>query len=225
MPTGTLVNVLTVVLGGALGLLLNRRLPEKYRTVVFQGIGLIILALGARMALAAENILPAVISVLLGGLFGAALNLDGRINRLGDKLKARLQVRDPRFSEGLIAAFLVFCSGSPAILGALNEGLKDDHALLLTKAAMDGFVAIALAATYGAGVLFAAVPLGLYQLALTLTAGWSAPYFTTTVLEQFTVTGGILVLGLGLNLLELRVIVVNNLLPALLIVLLVAPWW
>ncbi|HNW93551.1 MAG TPA: DUF554 family protein, partial [bacterium] len=108
MPLGTLANILTVLLGGALGLLLNRRLPDKFRAIVFQGVGLITLALGAHMVLAATDILPAVISVLLGGVIGVAFDLDRRINRLGDSLKTRLRVRDPRFTEGLVTAFLVF---------------------------------------------------------------------------------------------------------------------
>ncbi len=215
LPWGTLGNVATVLIGGTLGLVLGDRLPERCRQIVFQGLGLCLLTLGVRMAIQAEGVLTLIFSVVLGGVTGEALRLEARCERLADAVKTRLRFANPRFSEGLVSAVVLFCVGPMTILGSFDEGLRNDPSVLLTKALLDGFAAIPLAATYGAGVVFSAAPLFLYQYGLTLGAGALQPLFSTASIAQLTATGGVLIVGIALNLLGLTTIRVLNLLPAL----------
>lgn len=231
-PIGTLVNVAAVLAGGALGLLLRRGLPDKLKQAVFQGIGLVTLVIGMQMALQARDLLILIFSILLGGLCGFALELQGRLEALSDRLKARLPgaggAGSERFTEGLVSAFLIFCVGSMTILGCMDEGLRGDPALLYTKSTLDGFMAAALASSFGSGVLFSVIPLFILQAGLTLLFGAFGGSVGTDVLASLTAAGGTLILGIGLNLLEVTRLRLVNFLPALvfavLLTLLAARW-
>ena len=224
MPFGTLVNTLAVVAGSLVGLLLQRKFPESIRTICFQGLGLCTLLIGMQMALQVDNILILIFSVLIGGVAGESLNLHGRLIRLGDAIKGKVRIGSERFTEGLITAFLLFCVGSLTIVGALEEGITGDPSLIYTKSVLDGFASMVLAVTYGWGVLFSALPLLLFQSAITLSAGVLQPYLSELVIHQLSATGGIIILGLGINLLEIKALRVTNMLPALLIVVLLTLW-
>lgn len=214
---GTLVNAAAVIAGSLLGLLFHRRFPEKIRSIVFQGIGLTTLLIGMQMALKIDNLLILIFSILIGGMIGESLNLETQVNRLGERLKHQVHSRDDRFIDGLVTAFLIFCIGSMTIVGSLDEGLRGDHSLLLAKSILDGFTSIALASTYGIGVLMSVIPLLVFQGGITALAVIAQPLFTPTLINQLTSIGGILILGLGLNLLEIKKIRIINLLPALVI--------
>jgi len=213
--TGTLVNVFTVLLGSIIGLLINKKLPERYIKIVFQALGLFTLFIGFMMASKAQQLLYVVFSLVLGGITGEMLKLDVGMEKLTERMKAKFKMRHERFSEGLITAFLLFCMGSMTILGAFEEGLGNKPTLLFTKSVMDGFAAVALSAALGAGVIFSVVPLLLYQGALTLFAEYLGQYFSESIISELTATGGILLIGLGLNILDIKQIKVLNLLPAL----------
>ncbi len=228
MPIGTIVNVLAVLAGGSLGLLLHKNFPENIKKISFQGIGLCTLLIGMQMAFKVENILLLIISVLLGGISGELLRLHERFTQLGNWVKRRVKTKNEKFTDGLMTAFILFCVGSLAILGALDEGLRSDPTLLVTKSVLDGFSSIILASVYGNGVLFSAIPLFIFQAGITLVAGSLEPYLSATVVNQMAATGGILILGLGLNLLEITQIKITNLLPAIFIAAflsLLAPFW
>jgi len=218
MPLGTIINVLAVILGSFLGLCLKPRIPPKIHQRVFQGIGLVTLLIGLQMALKVENLILLIFSILFGAIVGEALNLEKRLDTLAEIIKKKIKSQNSSFTEGLITAFLIFCIGSLTILGALDEGIRGDHTLLLTKSTLDGFTSIALAATYGLGVMFSVIPMLIYQGAITLLAGQFQNFFTQVLINQLTAVGGILILGLGLNLLEIKQIKVTNMLPALLFV-------
>lgn len=222
MPLGTIVNVLAVLAGSAAGLVVRRALPDKVRQIVFQGIGLFTVFYGVQMALKLEpgvtHALALIFSLLIGGVAGELLDLQARLEALGDRLKARLRHAGERFTEGLVTAFLIFCVGPMTIVGALDDGLRGDHALLFTKSTLDGFMSIALASTYGLGVPFAAVPLFIFQYAVTLLGLGARQVFTEVMVHQLTAVGGVLILGLGLNLLDVAKLRITNLLPALLVV-------
>ncbi len=217
MPWGTLINTAAVLVGSLLGLLLHRRYPQRIKEIVFQGIGLFTLIIGMSMALKAANFLQLVFSILLGGILGEGLRLDQRIESLGERLKKLFRSQNSRFIDGLVTAFLLFCVGSMTIIGAIDEGLRGDRTLLLTKSLMDGFSSIALASTFGGGVAVSALFLFLFQSSITLLAGYLENVFTSFMLMQITAIGGALILGIGINLLELRSLRVINLLPSLLI--------
>ena len=224
MPLGTLVNTLAVVVGSLLGLLLQRKFPDNIRTICFQGLGLCTLLIGVQMALQVENILILIFSILIGGIVGESLRLHDRLLRVGDWVQRRVRIGSERFTEGLVTAFLLFCVGSLTLVGALEEGLNNDPSLIYTKSVLDGFASVVLAATYGWGVLFSALPLLLFQSSITLSAGLLEPYLSETVIHQLSATGGVIIIGLGFNLLEIKTLRITNLLPALLIAVLLTYW-
>jgi uncharacterized membrane protein YqgA involved in biofilm formation len=219
---GTLINAATVLVGSSLGLLLRTRLPQKVNTIVFQAIGLFTLFLGFSLALKVNNLLIMIFSLVLGALCGELLNLEQVIESWSERLKRRFATRQEKFTEGLLTAFLLFCMGSMTVLGAFEEGLGGKPNLLIAKAWLDGFSAIALSAVLGVGVLFAVIPLVLYQGALTLLAGLLHAVLSNSVINEMTAVGGVLLIGLGLNILTIKPIKVVNMLPALLIALLLA---
>ncbi len=217
-PIGTLTNVAAVVFGGFLGLVLRGRMPESCRKIVFQGLGLCTLVIGIRMAITFEQPLTLIFSIVLGGIAGELLHLEERFDSAATRLKNLVKSDNALFSDGMVTAFLIFCIGPMTILGAFDEGLRQDPTLLYTKSMLDCFAAIALATTYGAGVLFSAIPLLLYQYGLTFFASGLESVFSKLVTTQLTATGGVLIIGIGCNLLELKRIKLTNLLPALLLI-------
>ncbi|MCM0755908.1 DUF554 domain-containing protein [Desulfovibrio aminophilus] len=215
LPLGSLVNALAIILGSVIGMLLHNRFPERVRAIVFQGLGLCVLLIGIQMALKVENILILIFSVLLGGILGELLNLEGLFEVLAGKLKAVVRSRNASFTDGLITSSLIFCIGAMAIVGSFDEGIRGDATVLYTKSILDGFASVALASTYGAGVLFSFLPVLLYQGGLTLFAGVFQQYFTPQLIAQLTATGGVLILGIGFTLLDIKRVKLSNLLPAL----------
>ncbi len=220
--TGTLVNVATIIAGSMLGILFKQRLPRRVVTVVFHGIGLFTIALGVSMFLESQWIIVVVLSLLFGGITGGALRLEERIESLSEKIKKRFRFKDERFTEGLITSFLLFCMGSLTMLGAINEGVGRGPELLITKSVLDGFASMALAAAMGIGVLFSIIPLLIYQGGITLLSMWLGDFFAQSVVNELTATGGVLLIGLGINILNLGKLKVTDLLPSLLFVVLFA---
>ncbi len=221
LPLGSIVNAITVIVGSTVGLLVSQRLPERVKGIIFQAVGLATLVLAMQMALQVEgDFLVLIFSLIFGGVLGELLKLDTRLEGWGDALKARIRVKNERFTEGLVTAFLIFCVGSMTFVGALNEGLSGDRTLIYSKAILDGFTSIVLASVYGVGVLFSAAPLFLVQASLTLVAAQFQTLFPEILIRQLTAVGGALILGIGLNLLEIKLIKTVNLLPALAVVVL-----
>lgn len=215
LPLGSLGNALAIILGSVIGMLLHNRFPERVRAIVFQGLGLCVLLIGIQMALKVENILILIFSVLLGGILGELLNLEGLFEILAGKLKAVVRSKNAAFTDGLITSSLIFCIGAMAIIGSFDEGIRGDATVLYTKSILDGFASVALASTYGAGVLFSFLPVLLYQGGLTLFAGVFQQYFSPLLIAQLTATGGVLILGIGFTLLDIKRVKLSNLLPAL----------
>ncbi|MBE0662511.1 MAG: DUF554 domain-containing protein [Bacteroidales bacterium] len=213
---GTFVNVAAVIAGSLLGLLLKTRLPEKITSIVFQGIGLVTIFFGVAMAFRSQNWVILILSVVSGAIIGQLLNLDERLNKVGEWLKNKLKINNIRFTEGLITAFLLFCMGSLTVLGALEEGMNQNPELLLAKSVMDGFSSIALSAAMGIGVMFSVIPLLIYQGGITLFAGSLQNVLSEPLIMEITAAGGIILLGMGINILEIKRIQILNLLPALL---------
>lgn len=215
---GTVVNTTAVVIGSCIGLGFKKSIPESYKNIFFQTIGLITLAMGFTMVASMKHLIVVIFSIVIGTFLGACCKIEERIERLGEVLKNRFKIHGERFSEGLITAFLMFCVGSMTILGAIEEGLGKSSDLLITKSILDGFSSIILSSVFGIGVLLSALPLFLFQAAITLLAMQVAPFFTLEMIESLTSVGGIMMIGLGLNILEIKKIPVSNMLPALLIV-------
>lgn len=219
--TGTLVNVATVLAGGILGLLIGNRLPDRIKEMFFQGIGLFTLLLGIMMGMKTANPLVLVLAMITGGLLGEWWRLDRGMERMADRLKTRTGMESAHFTEGLVTAFLLFCMGSMTILGALEEGLGHPPALLITKSLMDGLSAIALTATLGVGVVFSVLPLLLYQGGLTWLAFHLEPFLTDPLIQEMTAAGGLILIGLGLQILQIRQFRILNFLPSLITAILI----
>jgi uncharacterized membrane protein YqgA involved in biofilm formation len=215
---GTYVNTTAVIIGSLIGLLLHQRFPENLKKIGFQAIGLCVLVLGMSMALKTENFLILIFSVLIGALMGEAMRLDRCIDRFGEFLKTRIGSNNDQFSEGLVTAFIIYCMGAMTIIGAIEDGLNNDYSILFAKSLMDGCASIALASTFGIGVLFSAIPLFVFQGGITLLAVYSKAFFTEALIAELSAVGGVVLMGLGIQLLELKELKVINLLPALILV-------
>ncbi|WP_027190671.1 DUF554 domain-containing protein [Fundidesulfovibrio putealis] len=215
MPLGTIANAAAIVAGSLIGLLMHGRFPENVKKIVFQALGLSVLLIGLQMALKMDRPLLVVFSLVLGGIAGELLRIEDRLESMGERLKRVSRSKSDLFTDGFVSASLIYCVGSMAILGSLDDGLRNDPTILLTKATLDGFASIPLASTYGVGVMFSAVPVFLYQGAMTLAAGSVREVVTPELLTQITSTGGLLILSIGVNLLGFAHIRVGNLLPAI----------
>jgi len=221
---GTLVNTAAVIIGGTIGLMLKKNMPERVTTIYFQAVGLFTLAIGISMVVKMEHILIVVGSLAVGSLIGEWINIEAGVERMSEYFKKRFRIGSEKFSEGLITAFLLFCIGSMTILGTIQEGTGGSSDLLFTKSLMDFFSALLLASAFGFGVIFSAIPLLLFQGALTLLAMYAGSFFTPIIIQGLTNVGGILLIGLGINILEIKKLRIMNMLPALVIVILFL-WW
>jgi uncharacterized membrane protein YqgA involved in biofilm formation len=221
---GTLVNTAAVIVGGTIGFFLKKSMPQRVTTIYFQSVGLFTLAIGISMVVKMDHILIVVSSLAIGSLLGEWINLESGAERLSEYLKKRFRIGSDQFSEGLITAFLLFCIGSMTILGTIQEGTGGSSDLLYTKSMMDFFSALLLASAFGFGVIVSAIPLLLFQGALTLLAMYAGSFFTPDIILGLTSVGGILLIGLGINILEIKKLRIINMLPALLVVALLL-WW
>jgi uncharacterized protein len=223
--TGTLINIGTVLAGTVVGTLLGGRLPERVRETVLHALGLVTVLVGVAQGLAAFRppltevtrgaVLVVMASVLVGGVIGELIGIERGLDRLGEALRARFGRGQARFTEGFVVASLVFCVGPLTILGSIDEGLTGDYQLLAVKAMLDGFGALAFASALGWGVGFSILVILVYQGGLTLAAGAVAGAFSDAMIAAMSATGGVLILGIALRLLDLRKVRVANLLPAL----------
>lgn len=226
------INVAAVVLGSLVGLLFGRKINDKLKTLVMTSAGLVTLLIGLQMAWKGQRVLYILLALLVGGLIGHWLNVEGRILQFGESLKRLLPKNKSDsggFAEGFLAASVLFCVGAMSILGSFQAGAEGKMDIILLKSVMDGFMAIVLTGALGVGVGFSAVTILVYQGALTLAAVWVKPWVDAhpLVLSEVSGVGGLMVAMIALNLLELKKVPTGNFLPALLVVVLFVladPW-
>ena len=224
---GTLVNAVAIIAGALLGRLLTR-IPESIRQTVMQGIGLAVILLGLQMGLGTKNFLIVISSIVVGAIIGELLGIDKGLNLAGQWLERKVGGSvQGSVAVGFVTATLVYCVGAMSVLGSLDSGLRNNHDILFTKSLLDGFSAIIFTSTLGIGVLFSAIPVLLYQGGLVLLStqiyNLISPEMLDAILVEVTATGGVLIMAIGLNILELTKIKVANLLPALLIAAMAVP--
>jgi uncharacterized membrane protein YqgA involved in biofilm formation len=214
--TGTILNVVTVLVGGTLGNALGQRLPDRTRQTVLYGLGLVTIALGLRMTLDTANILIVMGSVLVGGILGEWWRLEERLQAAGDALQERVgSGTGGTVAQGFVTASLIFCVGPMTILGSIQDGMIGDYTLLAIKSLLDGFAAMALASSLGVGVLFSAVTVLVFQGGLSLLARLAQIGMTDAMIAEMTATGGLLIMGIGLTLLEIKRIRLASYLPGI----------
>lgn len=217
---GTIVNVVAIVAGGLVGVLLKGGVSAKIGDTVMKGLALCVFLVGIMNALKVNNLLLVIIAMVLGGLVGEWLDIDQKLKAFGDGLAAKLKGRGGKVSEGFVTGSLLYCVGAMAIVGSLESGLSGNHQTLYAKSVLDGVVAIIFASTLGIGIVLSAFSVLLYQGSLTLAAAYLQPLLSEATKADMTCLGGLLIIGIGLNMLEQHNIKVANLLPAVFIPLL-----
>lgn len=229
IPVGTIANVVTVLFGAAIGAVAGTRFPERFRTTLMATLGLITAGLGIRETMATGEFPLVIAALVLGALIGESLRIEQGLERFGAMLQRGVVGDDEpagsrRFSEGFVLASLVFCVGPLTIVGSINDGLGDPE-MLLVKAALDGFAAIAFAAIYGWGVALAAITVAVIQGGIAFAGGALDGVLTDPMLDALSTAGGVMLLGIALRLLDLKQIRVANLLPAVVLAPLFVAWW
>lgn len=220
---GTLLNMLTVLVGGTIGLLVGARLPDRVRQTVIAGLGLFTAAIGFKMFLDSENSIIVLISLLVGGILGEWWRIEDGLRNLGSFFERKFtrnseNKEGSRFVQGFLTASLVFCVGPMTILGAIQDGLSGDYSLLAIKSVLDGFAAMAFASTLGVGVLFSIAVIFIYQGGISLLAAQAQALTTPAMMNEMNAVGGVLLIGIAISsLLEIKKIRVGNFLPALII--------
>ncbi len=200
----------------------SRCANAKMTDIIFQALGLFTVVIGFKMALEAHNMLLGVVSLVAGAVVGQWFDIDGVLKRFSGRLERSFGDSQGNFTAGLVTATLLFCVGSMSILGPIEDGMGNTPTILYTKSIIDGASAMILAAALGVGVLFSAVPIIIYQGSLTLLAGFMMRFMSDEMMADLTGVGGILIIGLGVNLLKIREINVANLLPALIFIVLLS---
>lgn len=212
---GSAVNAAVIIIGGIAGSILKRGISERFSNLIMSSLGLLTLAIGMMFAIGTKQIMVVVFSLVLGSILGEWIDIEKRMNDLGLYVEDKLKTKEGNFSKGFVTASLLFCVGSMAIMGSLQSGLNNNHTILYTKAVMDGIFAAVFASTLGIGVALSALPVLVYQGIIAMLASVIAPYLSTAVVTEMTATGGILLIGVGLTILEIRKVKVGNMLPAI----------
>lgn len=230
--TGTILNTITVLIGGTLGIFFGSRLPERVRNTVVAGLGLFTAAIGIQMFLNTENPIIVLGSILVGGILGVWWRIEDHLNKLGGFLEERFakgksatSLTEPALSEsdsrahfmrGFLTSSLLFCVGPMTILGSIQDGLTGDYSLLAIKSVLDGFASLAFASTFGVGVLFSSLTVLVVQGGISMLASLAQSTISAAMMNEMTAAGGLLLLGIAISsLLEIKPIRVGNFLPAL----------
>lgn len=213
---GAIFNVITILVGGGLGLLFQKGLPQRFQDILIKGMALCVLYIGISGTLEGENPLITVISIALGAIVGELLDLDGKMNRAGDWVQSKFKGSQSPISQGFVTATLLFGVGAMAIVGSLQGGLTGNHSVIYTKSIIDGVMAIILTSQLGFGVMLSAIPIFVYQGGIALLAGVLEPVLTDAAVAEMTCSGSVLIMALGLNMLGITKLKVVNYIPAIL---------
>ena len=225
---GTIVNTIAVIIGAFIGIGLKRGLPEKLSDTLMKGLGLCTIFLGISGSLSGENSMVLIISMVLGALIGESVDLEDKVNKLGQWVEKKFSQKSGddkknSIAEGFVTASLLFCVGAMTIVGSLQSGLSGNHEMLFNKSVLDFVAAIIFASSLGIGVAFAAAFVFVYQGAITLMAQWIAPFLNDTVINEMTCVGSVIIIGLALNMLGITKLRVMNYVPAIFVPIILVP--
>lgn len=217
---GTIVNTIAVIIGAVIGMFLKKGIPQRLSDTMMKGLGLCTLFLGISGSLDGQNSLILIISIVVGALIGEGIDLDAKLNQLGNWLENRFKSKDGSkvsVAEGFVSASLLFCVGAMTIVGSLQSGLQGNHEMLFNKSMLDFVAAIIFASTMGVGVMLSAAFVFVYQGAITLLAQWVAPVLSDVVIAEMNCAGSVIIIGIALNLLGITKLKVMNYVPAIFI--------
>ncbi len=225
---GTIINCGAVIAGSALGILIKGGMQKRFETTIFSAVGLSVMFIGlggalsglmtiSEGALGTQYTMLMVLSLVCGALLGEALNIEARLERLGEGIKAKLpkKLAGNTFVDGFVTASMLFCVGAMAIVGAIEDGLNSNYSILFAKSVLDGISSVLLAASLGFGVAMSVLPLLIYQGGITILAQFLKPYMTDALIGQMSCIGSILIFAIGINMIFGKKISVGNLLPAI----------
>jgi len=212
---GTIINVAAIVFCSLIGLLLKEALPQRLCETITQGLGLGVVIIGTTMALKTENITLMLVSLLLGAIVGELIDIEKQLKRIGDIFESKMKNSNNNVSIGFVSASLLFCTGSMAIMGSLENGIAGTYSILLSKSLLDGIFAMILSSTMGIGVLLSAIPVFLYQGSITLLASSIKAFLSSEMITEMNAVGGILIMAIGISMLKIKKFKVGNLLPSI----------
>ncbi len=213
---GTIVNAMAIIAGAFLGNVLKGRFTEDIKSTVMKGLSLTVMIIGISMALKSNNQLILTLSVVTGGILGELMAIEDRLNRLGVRLEQRFAKDDGDFTKAFVSASLIYCVGAMAVTGAIESGLTGNHSILYVKSILDGVSAVVFASSLGPGVAFSGISVLLYQGFITLGAIFMKSVLTDAIITEMSAVGGLLILGIGINMMEFNVkIKIGNLLPSI----------
>jgi uncharacterized membrane protein YqgA involved in biofilm formation len=222
----TVINALLILVGGLIGLLFKNRIPERFSQVLTQGLALAVMCIGITSAIKTEDTLCMIICLVIGTVIGELIRIEAHLDQLGGWIQRHVEKgkENSTFTQGFVTTSLIFCIGSMAVMGSIEAGINHDYSIILSKGVIDGVTNISFAATLGVGTLFSALAVLLYQGILTLLAGFVGPYLSAAVVTEMSAVGGLLILGIGFNMLfPERHIRVGNMLPAIFLPILYLP--
>ena len=211
---GAIVNGLAIVFGSLIGLVVSRGIKESTNETIMQGMSLAVIAIGISGSLESANFLVVIGSIALGAWLGEMMDIHAWLEGLGHKLESRFSKSGGGIAKGFVTGTVIYCSGAMAIVGAMESGLTGNHQTLFTKSVLDGITSILFTSTFGVGVLFSAVPVFLYEGAISLVSVFVRDYLTDAMIADMSSVGGLLILAIGLNVLGVVKIRVANMLPA-----------
>lgn len=217
---GNLVNTAAIIAGSTLGLLLKGGIPESYNRTIMKSVALAVILIGLLNALKTEQLLLVIFSLAIGSLLGEIIKIEDGLEKVGMMLEQRFSGSGDSVAQGFVTSSLLFCVGAMAVVGSLESGLTGSHQTLFAKSVLDGISSIVLASSMGIGVLFSALSVLIYQGIITLGASALQPFLGTEVIREMSAVGGLLILAIGFNMLDLPKIKVGNMLPAIFIPLL-----
>ena len=217
MLLGAAVNFATIFFGSLIGLALKKGIPERFRDVIIGGMAFCTVYVGITGLLKGKSTLVIVISIAIGAFIGELFDLEGKMNKLGNYVQSRFKGNDNKISQAFVTATLLYGVGAMAIVGSLQSGISGDHSTLFTKSILDGIMSIILASQLGFGVMLSAVPVFIYQGAITLLSGFLEPYLTETAIAEMTCSGSLLIMMIGFNLLGITKLKIVNYIPAIFI--------
>ena len=212
---GTLINVASIVLMSLIGVLVGSRIEGETKEYLMKVLGLVVLIIGVEMSFKTSNFALLTVTILTGTAVGNAMKIEERLEDFGIRVERRFE--GSRFAEGFVASTILFCVGSMAVIGPIQEALTGDYTLLITKAMLDGIASLALASALGIGVVFSAIPVLIYQSFFYLTALGIREYATDLLISELTATGGVMIAAIGVNLMRLTSMKPGNMLPSLLV--------
>ncbi|MBR0598065.1 DUF554 domain-containing protein [Sinanaerobacter chloroacetimidivorans] len=216
---GPVVNGIVIIICALVGRFLVKGLPQRFEEIIKKALGLSIMYIGIAGAMENQRVMLLIISLVMGSIIGEWINIDKGMNRIGIWAEKKMGFGEGNFAKGFVTASILFCTGSMAIVGAMQSGLQGNHEMLFAKSILDGVISIVFASTMGIGVAFSAVPVFLYEGAIALGAGFIKDMLTTEIITEMSAVGSLLIAALGFNFLEIKEIKVANMIPAIFL-----PW-